>query len=158
MILDDEYAQRIEIRSVSSHTVWESASGILPAVKTRAVREKVAPFATSRSRHATCCDGSNGRPRNRQTEIQSSKPSCDSFAALGERIKNCRESFRLDPMPLFEMSTKIRLVSFREITRISPPSWVNLEASFSKFRGPVEFAHCRRPQYVREQSSAIITR
>ena len=44
VILDDEYAQRIEIKSVSSHTVWESASGILPAVKTRAVREKVAPL------------------------------------------------------------------------------------------------------------------
>ena len=56
---------------------------------------KVAPFNCSW--HATCCH----RPQtvafeNRQTKTQSSKLSCDSFAALGERVKSCRESFRLD--------------------------------------------------------------
>jgi hypothetical protein len=78
VVLDDEYTQRIEIKSVSSHTVWESASGILPAVKTRAVREKVAPFATSRSRHATCCDG----PQTVSLEIVRPRPSPPNSRAI----------------------------------------------------------------------------
>ena len=36
-------------------------------------------------------------------------------------------------MPVSEISTKIKLASFRVLTRISPPFGVNFEALFSKF-------------------------
>src|SRR4029077_8675419 len=60
VILDDEYAQGIEIRSVSSHTVWGIGSRD-PACRdklTRAVEnESCSPLQLPRSSHATCRPG-----------------------------------------------------------------------------------------------------
>ena len=94
---------------------------------------KVAPFATSGSRHATCCH----RP---QTVAFENSPDQDPvFQTLRaipslpwlNALKIVERASGSSPMPVSGISTKIRLVSFfREVTGISPPSGVKLEAFF----------------------------
>ena len=64
VIFDDEYAQRIKISAVSSHTVWESRPEMLPAVTNLQGQSRPSP------------------PNSRAIPL----------AALSERIKNCHRA------------------------------------------------------------------
>ena len=58
---------------------------------------KVVPFATpSRSARKVPPMSYDGRFRNRQPKTQTSKLTCDFLTTLSERIKNCRQSLRLN--------------------------------------------------------------